>query len=268
MKKLFGLFLILLSLIITVGCKDNTVECPICPGLVCPDGYELALINTEKPDEGYTCVEVDKGPSCGDLKGDLCSQSGECPEGYSNLGITFDCNPCCAEDAEPPPPVIDCSIYYTLTNIGTPPNGQDCDSATGMMKELCFIRHYDLIWAGYRNPKYAIDYCGDKLDDINISYNWLNDQVDVGDELIKEIDRKYLPRMADEPNTKCPGRSVVRKEAYKDFKARYNRHMDTIDLAHKATQDTVCRDIKAFDNLQGWCCKCYGRGPNCAQWVQ
>ena len=43
------------------------------------------------------------GPSCGELGGDECSQSGSCPEGYDSLGGTYDCNPCCKSEPPPPP---------------------------------------------------------------------------------------------------------------------------------------------------------------------
>lgn len=42
-----------------------------------------------------------QGPSCGELGGDHCDQSGSCPPGYDNLGQTWDCNPCCK--SQPPP---------------------------------------------------------------------------------------------------------------------------------------------------------------------
>jgi hypothetical protein len=33
--------------------------------------------------------------SCGSLGGDYCSQAGVCPDGYSFLGVSSDCDPCC-----------------------------------------------------------------------------------------------------------------------------------------------------------------------------
>jgi hypothetical protein len=36
-----------------------------------------------------------QGPSCGELGGDYCSQSGACPPSHTSLGETWDCNPCC-----------------------------------------------------------------------------------------------------------------------------------------------------------------------------
>lgn len=235
-------------------------EPPPCPEVVCPEG------TTPVEEDGViTCTDL--GQSCGDLQGNHCDQSGECPDGYSSLGVTWDCNPCCLKDEVESPPT-DCSIYFTLSNVGTPPNGEDCDSATNMMRELCFIRHYELIYPGFRNLKYGEDYCSDKVPLLGISNAALSAAVDTGDALIKEIDRKYLPRMAEE-NSRCPGRSVVQKEVYRDFKnVRLANHMDTAYHMHGLTQETECRQEKEFDNLQGWCCKCFGRGPNCQQWVQ
>jgi hypothetical protein len=50
------------------------------------------------------CVEEPDLPSCGELGGDHCSQNGHCPSGYSSLGSSWDCNPCCNENPPPPPP--------------------------------------------------------------------------------------------------------------------------------------------------------------------
>jgi len=38
-----------------------------------------------------------QGPSCGALGGNWCSGTGSCPGGYSSLGRTYDCNPCCKQ---------------------------------------------------------------------------------------------------------------------------------------------------------------------------
>lgn len=35
--------------------------------------------------------------TCGEIGGSHCSRTGACPEGFSSLGLTSDCNPCCFE---------------------------------------------------------------------------------------------------------------------------------------------------------------------------
>jgi hypothetical protein len=42
-----------------------------------------------------TCCR--QGPSCGAIGGSYCSQSGGCPQGYNNLGTTYDCPTCCRQ---------------------------------------------------------------------------------------------------------------------------------------------------------------------------
>jgi hypothetical protein len=37
----------------------------------------------------------DCAPSCGEMGGEYCSQSGGCPEGFDSIGPSSDCNPCC-----------------------------------------------------------------------------------------------------------------------------------------------------------------------------
>lgn len=48
------------------------------------------------------------GPSCGEIGGSYCSQSGACPDDFDSLGATYDCNPCCKSQ---PPPAENLYIY-------------------------------------------------------------------------------------------------------------------------------------------------------------
>ena len=48
------------------------------------------------------------GPSCGEIGGSHCSQSGACPDDFDSLGATYDCNPCCKPQ---PPPAGNLYIY-------------------------------------------------------------------------------------------------------------------------------------------------------------
>jgi hypothetical protein len=43
--------------------------------------------------EGIWCGDC--APSCGEMGGEYCSQSGGCPEGFDSIGPSSDCNPCC-----------------------------------------------------------------------------------------------------------------------------------------------------------------------------
>ncbi|MCJ7441103.1 MAG: hypothetical protein MUO25_05920, partial [Thermoanaerobaculaceae bacterium] len=38
------------------------------------------------------------------MGGDYCSQTGACPGGYSSLGVSFDCSPCCKVNPPAPTP--------------------------------------------------------------------------------------------------------------------------------------------------------------------
>jgi hypothetical protein len=80
----------------------------------------------------------DPGPSCGELGGDYCSQSGACPAGRSSLGQTHDCNPCCA--SEPPPdPGLSCEGLggNYCSHTGACPAGHDTLGQTPDCNPCC-----------------------------------------------------------------------------------------------------------------------------------
>ena len=260
MKKLLGLFSILLFSIAMVGCNTPIdPDCPECPpSIECPEGYE--------PIDGV-CVLIDKGPSCGDLEG-MCGQDGVCPEGYEPLQDTWDCTPCCQKVVEPPPPDNDCKRFFVLDQNGTPAPGEwkdDCRGSTGRLMELCYQRQ-EMVWQGTRSPRHAATYCGDKVGEIGTTPAELSQYASAGEALMTEMDRFY-PRLQIE-SEECPGRSVVNKAMYKDFQARRKQHMTEVYVFDTNATNHVCRETKAYDNMQGWCCECYGRGPNCEEWVQ
>ncbi|NIO37409.1 hypothetical protein GTO27_06865, partial [Candidatus Bathyarchaeota archaeon] len=172
--------------IVVVGCNGSSTppECPECPPPIeCPEGYE--------PVDGV-CTLIDKGPSCGDLKGDYCGQDGVVPEGYTSLGETWDCNPCAKKDEEeppPPPPVDECKTYFPLDANGTPATGdytRDCTGASGRLNDLCLQRR-ELVWQGSRSPYYAANNCPTKLHEIGTDRAFLLALGKRGELLIREV---------------------------------------------------------------------------------
>ena len=71
-------------------CVDPPPNGPVCGNWSCEAGESC---NSCENDCG-TCPP-DPGPSCGAAGGDYCSQSGSCPDGFTDLGGTYDCAPCC-----------------------------------------------------------------------------------------------------------------------------------------------------------------------------
>ena len=62
-----------------------------CQSTGCPAG--TCGMQTDNCGEQIFCGEC--APSCGEMGGDYCSQTGSCPGGYNSLGASNDCNPCC-----------------------------------------------------------------------------------------------------------------------------------------------------------------------------
>jgi hypothetical protein len=67
-------------------CKTQPCTSTGCPPGSC--GWQ-----TDNCGEEIFCGDC--APSCGAMGGDYCSQTGGCPAGYSSLGASYDCNPCC-----------------------------------------------------------------------------------------------------------------------------------------------------------------------------
>jgi hypothetical protein len=244
--------IMMLALCMMVACGEDP-ECPTCPEppiLECPEGY--ILDTTTDP---WSCVEIDLGPSCGDLKGDFCSQQGTCPEGYESLGVTYDCNPCCTE----PAPVMDADPkdYITLGKGARLINDVEADSRTDL---------YHGIWTNYRNPRDAALRCGSLIQPtFGISASQLLDLANDGlDNLTKWNDRPKPPwreklqrenrRAAEHPEFE--GYTGVRKEYWQPFEDKLRAQKTEIDRLTAIAQGLPLRQICAYDNLAGWCgCK-------------
>ncbi|MBN1960207.1 MAG: PKD domain-containing protein [Deltaproteobacteria bacterium] len=61
----------------------------------CPDGSECKQLNCITCPCAGICTPVSL--SCGAMGGDFCSNTGKCPQGYDNLGASYDCSPCCKQ---------------------------------------------------------------------------------------------------------------------------------------------------------------------------
>jgi len=231
--KGLAFFAIICSLFVLLSCPDNPPPPPPPCTLECDPG---CLLNEElcecicPPPPPPICEGLVCAPEC-TLNEDTCEC--ECPA---------------------PPPVGE-KRYFELSKVGVPPDGNDCDVATLMMRDLCFLRHYELIWEGYRNPAFALLNCKDNLGVIGVTEFELTRYIVEGDELIGEAD-KFLYRLPIE-HEDWPGRSMVRKTVYNDFYARALAHMEKGRAFNAKTQLDPCRETKEYDNLRGWCAKCY-----------
>jgi hypothetical protein len=273
MKKLLSLFSILLFSIAIAGCENNTPDCPTCPDLTCPDGYEKVM----DPETGnYFCELEDKGPSCGDLKGDYCGQDGVVPEGYTSLGTTWDCDPCAKKDDDVPPPPPDDKQpgdYVDKGTVLTKINKVEVDSRSDIYLD---------IWESVRHPMNVYQYCSDYADELGFSASEFKSMADRGSAYldgregwknrIKPILLKTNKRCADPafPDPKWCDKTEVHKDTWNTFKDNV-QFLNTQELwvASLAAQQSACRQVRAFDNVMGWCCRCKGRGASseCADWV-
>jgi len=154
---------------------------------------------------------------------------------------------------------IQAKDYYTLDLAGTLPADytQDCRDATGMVLKLC-VQRQELIWQGYRGPNKARYDCRDELHVIGVDPEDLDalvERVEGPEGLLARLDR-FIVRLPME-NSDFPGRSVVRKEYYRAFQNDLVAHLEEAGIYNDATQTDPCRQTEAYDNLQGWCEKCY-----------
>ena len=88
-------------------------------------GASLPL-DKDEPDE----------PSCGELGGDHCSQSGSCPDSYDSLGTTYDCDPCCKQQPLPGPSCGELGGDH-CSQSGSCPDGYDSLGTTYDCNPCC-----------------------------------------------------------------------------------------------------------------------------------
>jgi hypothetical protein len=123
--------------------------------------------------------------------------------------------------------------------------------AENLAKELETRQQY-MIWGGVRDAQYAATHCDQITKDIlGVTSNWLNEFADRGQELYKEADA-YLGGLEVE-HPEHPGRSLVRKDNWKEFNRRYNQHLDTAGVLRLKAQADPIRQTYAYDSLKGWC---------------
>lgn len=159
----------------------------------------------------------------------------------------------CAPVSSPPSQASD---YYTLIRAGTLPDDytKDCDGSTGMVYALCKQRQ--ALWhQGYKGPEYAIIYCRDRLDIIGLEAEEIDDYVSAGELLIGKTDR-FITRLPME-HADFPGRSVVRNTFYRDFQSDLQKHLIRSEEHNASTQTDPCRQNEDYDNIRGWCQKCW-----------
>ena len=103
------------------SCPDDCGPCQWCGDGSCNNGEDCSSCESDCG----ACPP--SGPSCGELGGDGCSQSGQCPPGYDSLGTTYDCNPCCKQQPPPPPPGPSCGDLggNHCSQSGSCPSGYD-----------------------------------------------------------------------------------------------------------------------------------------------
>jgi hypothetical protein len=133
--RIFSVFLILFSIYFYISadnayaldcylgqsCDSGSGTCQDLSTYTCAEGYTYCTDSGSFSDcgdgndscwsgtfcDGFTEPQQPPpptGPSCGELGGDYCSGSGSCPGGYTNLGNSSDCSPCCVSPPPPPPP--------------------------------------------------------------------------------------------------------------------------------------------------------------------
>jgi hypothetical protein len=140
---------------------------------------------------------------------------------------------------DPPPPPDPSSFYL------------DLNRAKLLKKEL-EIRQQYMIWAGVRDPEYAAHHCPQLLDKIlHTSPQNLDLYAERGQALYDEA-AKFVTRL-DVEHKDYPGRSMVRKGYWKEFRERYDQHLDRADDLRALAQRDPIRQEKAYDSIKGWC---------------
>jgi hypothetical protein len=237
-------YLAIVVLCMFLGCGESPVTPDPPPEFTCPDGYMVDR-TTDPP----TCVKVDLGPSCGDLKGNHCSQTGACPEGYSALDVTFDCDPCCLED--PPESDADPKDYITLDKAARIINKVQVDSRSDL---------YISIWAGVRDERDVAKRCPAEAQQVlHMSSADLYAFADEGEKQYNQWHNKWHDRLltenkrADEfPEFK--GISDVRKSAWQPFEDAIRAHRTQTNLHRKlGLEDPLAAHCRGhYDSISGW----------------
>jgi hypothetical protein len=153
--------------------------------------------------------------------------------------------------------VNDCSRFVSQARVGKPPDEDytlSCWGATDMLWDLCKQRQ-DLMWDGLRNPAFALQNCPDQLFLIELKASELETFVAAGQGLLPRLDRFFSRLQSDHPS--CEGKTVVNKDFYKAFQRDLQSHLAMAGYFNHQTQQDPCREHTAYDNLRGWCQKCY-----------
>jgi hypothetical protein len=108
---------------VPIGCRSEG-----CPSGTC--GWQ-----TDNCGDLLFCGEC--GPSCGEMGGDYCSQTGGCPSGYTSLGMSYDCGPCCQSLATCGAMGGDHCSQTTVCPAGFNPLGPSFDCATCCKTKPC-----------------------------------------------------------------------------------------------------------------------------------
>ncbi len=91
--------LLLFNLVLASGAPVAAQSCGELGGDLCSQSGGCPALYTSLGQTWDPCNPCcqHQGPSCGEAGGDWCSQTGQCPAGSDSLGQTYDCNPCCRQ---------------------------------------------------------------------------------------------------------------------------------------------------------------------------
>ncbi|MHA2337480.1 MAG: hypothetical protein ACXACX_09260 [Candidatus Hodarchaeales archaeon] len=160
-------------------------------------------------------------------------------------------------------PVEDCTRFITVIAAGKPAFGDytvDCEGSTGRLRNLCYQRQ--ALWVDKEAVEYLLYHCPDKLDEINSTYEELEVFVPIVNQLISRLDRFY--RRLQIEDEECSGRTIVNRDYVSKFQEDRKAFEAQLKIYNDRAQAHECRQTEAYDNLKGFCCQCFKRGPKCS----